>query len=79
MWLCPLPGLGVGGQHPEQLSECLLEGKANYLLMTPITRCVWALVASILTFHSPSSGWVSCGGEPPWELRVFEGSTYRSS
>lgn len=28
----------------------------------------------VLTFHSPSSGWVSCTGELPWELRVWEGS-----
>lgn len=78
MCLCSLSGLGVGDQN-EWLSECLLGGKANYLLMIQIIGCVEALGASILTFHSPSSGWVSCGGEPPWELRVFEGSTYRSS
>lgn len=33
----------------------------------------------VLTFHSPSSGWVSWGGELPWELRVCEGNTYLSS
>ena len=29
----------------------------------------------LLTFHSPSSGWVSCTRELPGELRVWEGRT----
>lgn len=37
--------------------------------------CICTYVRGVLTFHSPSSGCVSCTGELPWELRVWEGST----
>lgn len=43
---------------------------------SPLCVCVCMCTGGgLLTFHSPSSGWVSCTGELPWELRVWEGST----
>ena len=41
---------------------------------SPVCVCV-CTGGGLLTLHSPSSGWVSCTGELPWELRVWEGST----
>lgn len=63
-----LPTLRISGSD-EQESEARGGGGSEASL------CVRTHMHGVLTFHSPSSGWVSCTGELPWELRVWEGST----
>lgn len=51
-----------------------LEGGPERDRVAPRKPSVCARGLRALTFHSPSSGCVSCTWELPWELRVWEGS-----